>query len=202
MYTEDRYYSNKDSDFYTKWVNSYAENKKNHIQSLSDFDDNFDSDKKCNNKCKKHQDKCISDEDHDTCCDKKYKKDKCKKDHKKCDKKQDVCECPWDDKCSFDEYYTNDFKCKCDTKCESNCKNQKQIRELLKFIFISLFDVTKNIEKIQKAFCILVKLILKDDCTGKRTKSTIKAIQNDLIALEFVAKKTLKDLNCLKDEIL
>lgn len=192
MYTEDRYYSNKDSDFYTKWVNSYAENKKmknrsddytsiskdirknnknkkNHIQSLSDFDDNFDSDKKCNNKC---------------------------------DKKQDVCECPWEDKCSFDEDYTSDFKCKCNQKCESDCKNQKQIRELLKFIFISLFDVTKNIEKIQKAFCILVKLILKDDCTGKRTKSTIKAIQNDLIALEFVAKKTLKDLNCLKDEIL
>lgn len=192
MYTEDRYYSNKDSDFYTKWVNSYAENKKmknrsddytsiskdirknnknkkNHIQSLSDFDDNFDSDKKCNNKC---------------------------------DKKQDVCECPWEDKCSFDEDYTSNFKCKCSQKCESDCKNQKQIRELLKFIFISLFDVTKNIEKIQKAFCILVKLILKDDCTGKRTKSTIKAIQNDLIALEFVAKKTLKDLNCLKDEIL
>ncbi|WP_294352623.1 hypothetical protein [uncultured Clostridium sp.] len=192
MYTEDRYYSNKDSDFYTKWVNSYAENKKmknrsddytsiskdirknnknkkNHIQSLSDFDDNFDSDKKCNNKC---------------------------------DKKQDVCECPWEDKCSFDEDYTSNFKCKCNQKCESDCKNQKQIRELLKFIFISLFDVTKNIEKIQKAFCILVKLILKDDCTGKRTKSTIKAIQNDLIALEFVAKKTLKDLNCLKDEIL
>lgn len=192
MYTEDRYYSNKDSDFYTKWVNSYAENKKmknrsddytsiskdirknnknkkNHIQSLSDFDDNFDSDKKCNNKC---------------------------------DKKQDVCECPWEDKCSFDEDYTSNFKCKCNQKCESDCKNQKQIRELLKFIFISLFDVTKNIEKIQKAFCILVKLILKDDCTGKRTKSTIKAIQNDLIALEFVAKKTLKDLNCLNDEIL
>lgn len=210
MNTEDRFYSNKDRNFYSKWLHSYEKKDKDSCESNYDSnvkDNHIKHDKKNKNKYRnikrnhKHtktsnESNNFTDESHWNIMHRKEYNISQDPHHEKpcCNKKKDICDCPWDvnDLC-LDEFKIN---------CKGNCKNQKQIRELFKFVIISIFAIDKNMSKIQKAFCILIKLVIRDECIGNRTKSTIRSIQNDLTSLEFVVKKTLKDLICLKNEIL
>lgn len=195
MNTEDRYYLNKDRNFYSKWLHSYKADDDSRPNSTS-IKHNKKKQKKHHHSIKLSNN--IKDESNwDEMHKKEYKISKNTSNKSpncnKC-KKNDVCECPWD----IEDLCIDEFK----INCNKNCKNQKQIRELFKFVIISIFSINKSMKKIQKAFCILVKLVIKDECIGNHTKATIRSIQNDLTSLEFVARKTLQDLICLKDEIL
>jgi len=63
-------------------------------------------------------------------------------------------------------------------------------------------DLIGNVEKIEKLFCKLVKLLVKRGCITPEEGALIKDVHDDIIALKFITAKTARDLKCLERIIL
>jgi len=63
-------------------------------------------------------------------------------------------------------------------------------------------DLIGNVEKIEKLYCKLVKLLAKRGCITPEEAALLKAIQEDIQTLKFITAKTARDLKCLEKIIL
>ncbi|PRR79635.1 hypothetical protein [Clostridium vincentii] len=63
-------------------------------------------------------------------------------------------------------------------------------------------ELISNVEKIEKLFCKLVKLIAQRGCITPAVAALLKSIEEDIKALKYITAKTGKDLKCLERIIL
>lgn len=86
-------------------------------------------------------------------------------------------------------------------KCDNKGNKEKEIKQLLKFIFAELDNIECDLEKIEKALKRLFNL-LDDDCSCNDNKDDFKCVMEDLKVLNYFINKTKKDIKCLAKKAL
>ncbi|PRR79636.1 hypothetical protein [Clostridium vincentii] len=91
-----------------------------------------------------------------------------------------------------------------DLKAQFCCPGDidKEIVETFNDLEDEFCDLIGNVEKIEKLFCKLLKLLAKRGCITPEEAVLLKAIHDDIIALKFITSKTARDLKCLERIIL
>lgn len=103
-----------------------------------------------------------------------------------------------------DELDCDDFNCfknHC-MECHEKRNINKEIKETFNAIINELCDINKDIEKLNKLFCKLEKLLAEKGCLSSKEKALICNIRKDIQALNCVLKETAKDIKCLQEMVL
>lgn len=78
----------------------------------------------------------------------------------------------------------------------------REIVETINDLEDEFCDLIGNVEKIEKLFCKLVKLLQKRGCITAEEAALLKSIQEDIQALKFIVARLGRDLKCLERIIL
>lgn len=107
------------------------------------------------------------------------------------DKFIDPCSSPFD-LCKKTKFYD-------DLKAQFCCPGDldKEIAEIIDDLKDEFCSLIGNVEKIEKLFCRLVRLLAKRGCITPEEAALVKALQDDIQALKFITAKTARDLQCL-----
>jgi len=106
---------------------------------------------------------------------------------------------------------SNDISlCKKNDKFYDNLKAQfcdcgnvdEEIIEVFNDLKDEVCDLIGDVEKIEKLFCKLVKLLVQRGCITPEEAVLIKAVHDDILALKAITAKTARDLKCLERVIL
>lgn len=116
----------------------------------------------------------------------------------------------------------NSCSCSCDNECHDNCLCKKhdkfydnlkaqfcdcgnvdeEIIETFNDLKDEVCDLIGDVEKIEKLFCRLVKLLVQRGCITPEEAALLKAVHDDILALKAITAKTARDLKCLERIIL
>lgn len=84
-----------------------------------------------------------------------------------------------------------------------DCGNvDREIIETINDLEDEFCDLIGNVEKIEKLFCRLVKLLAKRGCITAAEAALLKSIQEDIQALKFITARLGRDLKCLERILL
>jgi len=112
----------------------------------------------------------------------------------------------YDDSCSCDNQSNEFGLCKKNDCFYTALKAQfcdcgnvdEEIIETFNDLEEEFCELIGNVEKIEKLFCRLLKLLVKRGCITPEEAVLIKAVHDDIQALKAITAKTARDLKCLE----
>ncbi|MDS0525093.1 hypothetical protein NNC19_05320 [Clostridium sp. SHJSY1] len=86
--------------------------------------------------------------------------------------------------------------------CECNENYEEEIADLIHFILRELCEVEKDVDRIEKAFIKLAKILVDEACLDEDETQAICTVAKDLKLLDCLVTKTIRDMKCLRKVIL
>jgi hypothetical protein len=100
-----------------------------------------------------------------------------------------------------ENFYEEESLYKRPDHCDCDENFEEEIEDLIKFILRELCEIDKDVDRIEKAFIRLAKL-LADNCINEEETEALCAVAKDLKALDLIVDKTIRDVKCLRKIVL
>lgn len=85
--------------------------------------------------------------------------------------------------------------------CHCNENYEEEIADLIHFILNELCEVERDVDRIEKAFIKLARLLVDEACLDEEETQAICVVAKDLKALDLLIDKTIRDMKCLRKVI-